>query len=602
MSAAAAALIFRFGMLHFSDRITLEKEPDRHEYVRRGSILDSHGSILAMSVESRSLYANPSEIENPEDVAVKVSAALGMDESSLLVRLANTKKQFVWIKRRLTEEEVDRIAALDFKGLHYKIEYRRVYPHGSLASNLVGFVGTEGYGMEGIEYKYDNELISCPDSIFTAKDSLFRAGNSVVLTIDRVIQYQAEKLLTEVISTSGARQGAVIVTEVKSGKILALAKEPGYDPNDYALYTPFERSFFTVTEPFEPGSVMKIFSVATYSDTHPGVNPKYYCNGVYSQIDPEIKCTGVHGTVTLADSIRYSCNVGILSSMREIEAVQWYNHLRSYGFGERTLSGISGESSGIFHPVTEWSGRTKYSTAIGQEIGVTSLQLAGAYGAIASGGIYYSPYIVDSVVDSEGKILSREVPQSRGRVMSADLARALRKMLSLVVSSGTGRNAALAEYVAAGKTGTAQKSVHGVYVKGKNIASFAGFAPVENPDCVIVVIIDEPVGDTSGSFVAAPIFARLAERILPFRGNAIREKQKYTPVTTTNSGYRFTGDLVPEFRGRTLADALRVINAIQEVYPITPIIQGKGRVVEQSPAPGNAIPADGKIVIQLREE
>jgi cell division protein FtsI (penicillin-binding protein 3) len=593
--------IVKLSMLHFSNRISLPPEKDRHEYVRRGYIKTRGGDILAASLECRSLYANPHEIGNPEDTAVKLSRVIGLNEQYILSRLIKSGKQFVWIKRKLTENEVSLITELRIKGLYFRKEYLRVYPHGSLASHILGFVNADGMGIEGLEYRYDGLMTSYNDDMLASGEDDFRSGRSLVLTIDRVIQYTAEKELRDAVTRSNARQGSIIITEVKTGRILALAKYPSFDPNRYSDATEQERSFFTLSEPFEPGSTMKIFSAAAYLTAHPGSREKFLCTGAIDIADAEINCTGVHGRVDIQDAIKYSCNVGVISSMQSVRASAWHSLLRAFGFGERTGVEISGESPGILRDLKGWSGLSKYSTAIGQELSVTSVQLAAAYGAIANDGVYYSPYILEEVVDAQGSPVSRPERSPKGRVLPQTLARELRLMLTRVVEGGTGKNAAIPYYRVGGKTGTAQKSEKGIYVKDRNIASFAGLAPVDNPELCIVVIIDEPQGVTAGSMVAAPVFARIAYRILPYRGVTYDKPSAYPLLKSRAVKYRFNGESVPDFTGRTLPDAVKIIAAIQEKIPIHITVEGSGRVYAQSPAPGGRIKTDDTIRLRLRE-
>ncbi|HEY1406257.1 MAG TPA: penicillin-binding transpeptidase domain-containing protein [Spirochaetota bacterium] len=601
VTVAGVYLIVKLGTLHFSGRISLPPKSDRHEFVRRGYIKDRSGDIIAASIECRSLYANPQEIKNPEDAAVKISRALGLSEEYVLSRLARTGKRFVWIKRKLGEDELARVTDLSIPGIYFKREYTRVYPHGSLAAHLIGFVDSDNEGLEGLEYKYDDVLTTYTNEVLSSNDSDFRAGHSIVLTIDRVIQYTAEKELQAVIESSGARQGAVLITESRSGRILAFAKYPTFDPVNYSSATPFERSFFTVTEPYEPGSTMKAFSVSAYLTAKPGSTESFTCNGSVDIADAHINCTGVHGRINIADAIKYSCNVGIISSMRSVTSASWYSFLRAFGFGERTGTEIAGESPGILRELKGWSGLSKYSTAIGQEISVTSLQLAAAYGAIANDGVYYAPYVVEEIVDDHGDLVYHPKRPPKGRVIPEKLARELKRMLLRVVEGGTGKNAALAYYHVGGKTGTAQKAFKGSYAKDRNISSFAGLVPIDNPDLCIVVIIDEPKGVTAGSIIAAPVFAKIASRVLPYRGIGPSRTGHYDLSPSRPFAYTLNDTLLPDFTGRTLPDALKIVAAIQEKNPIHISVEGKGVVYRQTPAAGSNLQPNDNLVLYLRE-
>jgi len=601
VAIAGGFLLVKLGTLHFSSKISIPAPADRHSFVRRGFIKDRGGDIIAASVECRSLYANPGEIVQTEDTAGKLAVALGLNEEYVLSRLARTNKRFVWIKRKLAEDELSRVIDLNLPGIHFKREYIRIYPHGTLAAHLVGFVNPDNEGMEGIEYKYDDILTSYRADVRSEGDSSFRAGNSIILTIDKVMQYTAEKELKQVVDSSGAHQGVVIITETKTGRILSFAKYPSYDPADYRSASSFERSFFTLSEPFEPGSTMKIFSAAAYLAAKPGSREMFHCTGAVDIADAHINCTGVHGRIDINDSIKYSCNVGIISSMRFVSNASWYSYLRAFGFGERTGSEIPGESPGILRGIKDWSGLSKYSTAIGQEISVTSVQLAAAYGAIANDGVYYPPYIIEEVVDDHGVTVYKQKRPPKGRVIPETMAKELKRMLLRVIEGGTGRNAAVSYYHAGGKTGTAQKSLKGVYVKDRNISSFAGIAPIDNPDLCIIVIIDEPQGVTAGSIIAAPVFAKIASRVLPYRGTGPSRSGRYEMMKSRTREYAVTGKEVPSFIGRSLPDSLKIIAAIQEKNPIHISVEGKGRVYRQSPEPGTSLRPDDTLLLYLRE-
>jgi cell division protein FtsI (penicillin-binding protein 3) len=593
-------LLVRLGMLHFSPRIAVIPPPDRHEFVRRGFVRDSKGNVLAMSLECRSLYVNPSEIDNSEESAKKIAQALSLNAEEVLKRLSQQNKRFVWIKRKLSEEELTRVVNLDLKGVHYKKEYIRVYPQGDLASHVLGFANADNLGVEGVEYKYDDVLTSYEGEIFAPDKGDFRCGNSVNLTIDRNIQEIAQENLAAAVKDTGAKQGSVIITEVNSGRILALAKYPGFDPNAYMHSTAAERSFFSVTEPFEPGSTMKIFSAGAFISYRPSIaGETHVCKGGVDIADAHINCTGVHGKVNLADSITYSCNVGIISDMKNLSSAKWYSYLTAYGFGARTGSEIAGESPGILREVKAWSGLSKYSTSIGQEISVTILQMAAGFGAIGADGIYYSPHIVESVTDTTGSEVIRVKREPKGRIMSVETARELKKMLARVVREGTGKKAAIGYYTVGGKTGTAQKSVRGSYTKDVNISSFAGLAPVDDPDVCIIVVLDEPKGVTAGSVVAAPVFASIAERVLPYRGVTL-SKPAVTQMRKARTQDYVWNSGMPDFKGKSLPESVKIIAAIQAKIPIHISVEGSGAVVGQKPAAGSPLSANDTIILYMR--
>jgi cell division protein FtsI (penicillin-binding protein 3) len=461
----------------------------------------------------------------------------------------------------------------------------------------VGFVGMDNRGLEGIEYKYD-ELLSGKKSPVVSDDN-GALGSSVSLTVDRLIQHRSEKELGAAVRSTGAIQGSVVVLEIKTGRILAVAKYPGFDPNFYYRYSGSEWKNYSITDSFEPGSTMKVISMAAVLEFLPDIRREYVCAGKIEIADETVKCTGIHGRVDLNDIIRYSCNSGMIQAMKGVRREDHYAMLQRFGFGRKTGVELPGESEGFLRPVSEWSGLSKYSLSIGQELSVNSIQLAAAFAAVANGGVYVVPTIIESVEGGDGNIIQSFYPQTRGRAIRADIARRILKMMRASVDDGTGNRAGINYYSVAGKTGTAQKSMKkGGYYSDRMTASFVGIAPYEDPEICILVALDEP-GGASGGGAAAPVFARISERILPYLGIKYGRRQAAAPRRTET--VKFTGDKIPDFRGMPLSESLRILVMMQKKYPVTYGFEGTGVVHSQSPAPGVQLENNQKIKLYLRE-
>lgn len=584
--------------LHFSDKIKLPET--RPLDTGRGIITDRGGYILAMSIEQESLYANPEEIDDPDSAAVQLSQVTGIPVSAIKEKLLK-KTKFVWIRRKLDDSMAESVRSLKLKGLHFLREYRRVYPYRELAANVLGFVGMDNKGLEGMEYRYNN-LLSGRDEVVT--DDISRkvySKKNLRLTIDRYIQHVAEHELDSAMKTHGATQGAVIIMEVGTGRILAVAKRPGYDPNWYFRYDGRRISNFSIVDAFEPGSTLKLFSMASLLEYRPdALGRSYYCDGKVEVNGVVIKCLHKHGTLDIFGVIRESCNSGVIQSVKSLEKDEMYSTLKKFGFGEITGIELPGETGGILRPVSKWSGLSKYSISIGHEISVTSVQMAAAVGAIANGGVYVYPSIIESVERPDGTVIKGFYPRIKGRVMKYEHARTVTQMMRDVVKSGTGRRGESVYYEIAGKTGTSQKFImaEGAY-SDRNVSSFVGFAPWINPRICMVVVIDDPEDRVTGGASAAPLFARITDRVLPYMGAGSRSGHAGTVKSTSRLVYRSSG-VMPDLRGMTVGQVSIVLRALEDTAGVEYYIKGSGRVYGQRPGPGSVVTKNGTILVYMR--
>ena len=512
-------LVVRITKLMFFEKDILLTNPRIDRSVERGFITDRNGEKLALSLETYSVYARPSEIQQKSEAARQLAGPLGVPYEQIL-RKINTRKPFVWIKRQVDVKHSDELEKLDVKGIYLEKEYRRYYPFESLASHVIGFAGVDQKGLEGVEFQFDDALLPKRIERKSENTQTLRRGYTVVLTIDRFIQEIVEEELIAAFETTGARHISAIVMHPSTGEILAMANHPGYNLNRFSSYDDRLKRNRAITDSFEPGSTFKIFVAAMLLDN--GIlqeTDQFECAGSVNVYDVTIHDTGVHGTVNFRQILERSCNVGMVKAVDGVDNAQLYESLRAFGFGEPTGVNLPGEARGILRNPRDWSGLSKYVLSIGQEISVTPLQLVAAASAIANGGVLMQPRIVQRVEKSDGTLLTEYRPVQLRRVIREETAEQLLDILIGVLSDrGTGYKARLEGYTIAGKTGTAQiaDTVSGGYLDGQFFASFVGFLPIPDPRIVILITLDRPLGETYGGQTAAPIFRNIVERIAPY--------------------------------------------------------------------------------------
>ncbi len=585
--------------LHFSDKIKIQE--DRPLSIGRGTIYDRSGYILASSIALRSVFANPSRIEKPAVVARKLASLLPLSSKFILKRLLK-KKKFVWIMRKCDDATANRVAALGIKGIGFRKEYKRVYPYKNLASNILGFVGLDNRGLAGIEYKFD-DLLSGRGDVFKNEAGKKQYGKKdIYLTIDRFIQHCAESELNLALEKHHAKQGAILVMDIKTGKLLAMAKAPGFDPNRYRAFPAMARKNFSIVDSYEPGSTMKVLSMASVLGHKPGVlKKKFFCRGYKDIADVRIKCLSKHGEISPEEILRHSCNAGMIQASQQIKKSDLFETYSRLGFGKKTGIELPGESAGILRPVSKWSGLSRASMSIGHEISVTSVQLLAAFSAIANGGIYNIPTIIERIDRcDDGKIVRQFRKRSKGRVLGKDISKLLMEMMRSVVKDGTGHRAASKFYETLGKTGTSQKFARSIgEYTDRNISSFVGIAPYKSPQIAVLVIIDDPEDRFSGGAAAAPVFAKLVDRILPYLGEG-RSTDSLKIGRTPPSPLRKNLSRWPDFSGMDMADLRDFFSATGRLRHLSFKILGKGKVYRQSIAPGKKINDKESIVLYMK--
>ena len=608
---------------------------------QRGELLDRQGRQLARSVQTVSLFLDPDglDVETLDRNAQQLAKMLGLKQADLAKEFREAyeeKRRFIWIARRLDAAQAEKIVAMNLPGLQTRLEPKRYYPNGPLAAHVLGYVGLDGQGLGGVEQFYNAKISGEPGRLFLEKDAngkpyesyeiASKPGQTVVLTIDQTIQYLAEQSLLAAVQRSRAKSGSVIVLDPRSGEILALANAPTFDPNKVANAKPETRSNWALQNIYEPGSTFKIVAFsAAIENKLVKIDDHIDCQmGAITVAGRVIHDHHPFGSLTIAEALAKSSNVGAIKLGLRVGDETMYDYIKRFGFGSKTGIELPGETSGILRKVERWQPASIGSIAIGQEVGVTPVQMVSAFGALANDGVRVAPHLIREVRNAEGAVVYRAQPEQR-RVISAETAIALRGMLEGVTLHGTAKKAQLDGYSAAGKTGTAQKidPKTKAYSATKFVGSFVGFAPVSNPQVVIIVVIDEPAGAYHGGDVAAPIFREVAEQILPNLGimpdietssipeliakvnedperaakkreeQAQSEQQRQATMPTVDSNGGRGGEVVyavaskkamlmPDLRGRSVRDVARACAQLG----LQVEARGEGRVLKQSPSAG----------------
>ncbi|MDR5683040.1 MAG: penicillin-binding transpeptidase domain-containing protein [Armatimonadota bacterium] len=532
------ALLGRVGYLQTARADDLRRIAQRQQVdvvpvpASRGRIYDRNGRVLATNVLADSAYAIPNAVLRPHDFANKVGPVLGVPPGEILRRLERGG-YFVWLARHLPADVAGRLRALRLDGqLGFLAEQRRAYPNGVLAAHVLGFAGVDNQGLSGVELQYDRALRGSPGEAVLLRDAMGREipegrrllrpatdGADLVLTIDEVVQHIAERELASAAKQARARGGSVIVMDVRTGGVLALANYPRYNPNRYETADPQTWRNRAIADAYEPGSTFKIVVVAAALDAgRIGEDTTLSCPG-YLVVPGNHRIREAHGVahgrVLPADIVRLSCNVGAALTGARLGPANLHRYARQMGFGSPTGIDLPGESPGILRPVREWSGSDVYTISFGQGIATTPLQLVTAVATMANGGRRVRPHVVSLIRDADGRVRRVIEPTPGPQVLKPSVARAMMEMMVRTVTDGTGTAAAIEGYAVAGKTGTAQKpNPAGGYLAGRFVSSFVGIVPADRPRLAILAMLDEPQGPYYGGVVAAPIFQRVASQTL----------------------------------------------------------------------------------------
>ncbi|HMG84761.1 MAG TPA: penicillin-binding transpeptidase domain-containing protein [Terracidiphilus sp.] len=557
-AVAIAARLFWLQVIRHSDYLErADKQQQRTFEVapRRGILYDRNMHELAMTVQVESVYAVPSEIDDQKGAARVLAAIVHTDSEDRLTRedqiahRLDEGRSFAWIARRVTPEIATKIRGLNMKGIYFQNEFQRFYPDNQIAAQVLGYVGVDDNGLGGLEGKFNGALHGVPGHMFTAMDARRRVlgsvahepepGQNLQLTIDENIQFMAEKALNHAMEKTNADNGTIVVQDVHTGQILALAIRPTFNPNDFRHTTTALLKDHAVSDVYEPGSVFKLVTYASALDSNvTKPDDMIDCQG------GQIKMAGgriIHdnqgehlGVVTVHKALEESSDVAAVKLALKIGPDRFYQYMRDFGFGSRSGVEVPGETRGLLRPTSKWNGSSIGSLAIGQEVGVTPVQLVSMVSTIANGGTYLPPRVLmpdqlthnakpaalEAAAFRPGEDMPNPLPSGAHRVISEMAAAQMRKMMEGVVLFGTGKPAQLNGYSSGGKTGTAQKvdPVTHLYSKTMHIASFAGIAPVNNPVIAVAVVIDNPRSGPSyyGTAVSAPVFAEVAQEVLEY--------------------------------------------------------------------------------------
>jgi cell division protein FtsI (penicillin-binding protein 3) len=494
----------------------------------RGMIFDRAGRKLAISVPQTTIVANPSVIEDPVAYAAKLAPIVNVDQAKLEGLLSDRKSQFAYVARAVDDKVARQVRALHLTGISYQDESRRYYPNGTVAGPVLGLVGTDHTGLGGMEYAYNSLLTGTPGRVELERDpqgndipggehqiTPAKRGQDLVLTIDASLQWSTEQALLAGVNSMDARRGMAIIVDVQTGDVLAMATVDGATDTTPAEPAPATENIAPVTDVYEPGSTNKVITMS--GAIQEGlVSPDTVFDNVYQSIrvgDGVYEDVEDHSsTMTVADILAQSSNVGTITIAKQLGKDRLANYLRAFGFGQRTALNLPGEQAGVTFDAAKYTDTSMGAVPIGYGISVTPMQMLDVYTTIANHGLARPPRLVAATVDADGKRHDRPLRAPR-QVISPETARAVTGMLQKVVTEGTGTKAQIAGYPVAGKTGTAAKAP---YDSGEYNASFAGFAPANNPRLAAIVVMDSPQGSIYGADAAAPVFQQIMQFALTY--------------------------------------------------------------------------------------
>ena len=571
--------------------------------IERGPILDRNGRVLAIQTQLSSVTVWKPELDDSEAAISILSDILDMSFEAIR-DIFSSGRSFSYIKRKVSERENKAITDAKsegfLSGIYLQKEYDRTYPEQELASHVLGIVGVDNEGLEGLELVL-NDLLS-PPLIGDANSY----GNQVFLTLDINVQYTTEKLAQKTFESNQAEAVMLLVMDAKTGDILGYASQPTFNPNSYNSFPSNNRLNRPAKSAYEPGSVFKVFSLASFINLGGiGPNSRFVCNGFYEHPDiaEPIKCLGVHGQVGPFDIIKFSCNAGAAYASEQVESEEFYAQLRLFGFGAETDLPFPGESNGLLNSTPYWSTRTKPTLAFGQEISTSAVQIITAATVFTNQGMLLEPHIIKKVVTPDGRVANTYDRKVIRRAISSDAAKTMLSMMEGATQpGGTAVLAAVDGVRVAAKTGTAQlyNRETGTYSEDEVVASCLSILPVDDPQLLIYVMIEKPkAGEIYGGRIAAPVVSELASELIPYLGIP-----KDSDVVIHHTGaIRIIeapelriDDALPDFTGLSKRQLLPLFD--QKIVQVR--IQGEGWVVQQTPAPGTRIRKDMLIVLELK--
>ena len=596
MGAFALYLLVHYYMLMLKDTVPPVVRQSLG-FTERGSILDRNGRLLALQVRFADVSVWRPSIEDINLLSNELEPVIDMPSAEIRERIDSSESNFIYIKRQIDDAAARRLSALleekKIKGVMVQPIVGRLYPEKNIASQVVGFVGDRNRGLEGIEYAFNDILDGVENN---------GKGSQVVLTIDTYVQHILEQIASRTMNETGAQAVMLLAMDPRSGDILGSASLPNFDPNNFRASDDINRMNRPVIWAYEPGSVFKVFTIASLLDSGAiSGNSVFTCNGTYvTRSGIQINCLGAHGRVTARDIIIHSCNAGAAYASDNINSGAFYQLLSDFGFGARTGAGSPGETTGYLGKSESWSDRTKPTLAIGQEISVSAYQMIQAASAVANDGILVPPRIVSKIVSADGKVTEWQGGESR-RILKAETARAMRSyMVDAASSIGTAWRAAVGDMSLAVKTGTAQiiDPATRRYSDSDFIASCIALLPAESPSLILYVVIIKPRGEILGGRIAAPAIREAAESLINYLGipRGLNPQITHPPSIDIPAGrLPVINDNVPDFSGvakRTLLPLLLRADIRVEIY-------GDGWVRRQSPPAGTPVYPGMTIILEL---
>jgi cell division protein FtsI (penicillin-binding protein 3) len=608
---------------HFAHAAALQQQSGFEVAPRRGVLYDRNLRELAMTVSVDSVFAIPSELGDNKEAAAELLAEIVhadpadnfTSKQQMLARF-NASHGFAWVARKQDPDTINRIRELNLKGVYFQKEFKRFYPNGDLAAQVLGYVGTDDNGLGGLELHFDDEMHGAPGHMSTALDAKRHVmesvetqpmpGENLVLAIDANIQYIAERALDAQVAKMKALHGTVVVQDPHTGQILALAISPRFNPNDQRHMDASVLSNLAVSDVYEPGSTFKLVTYSAALDGA-GVQPTDIvdCQGgamtMFGRTLHDDK-SDHYGRITVQQALEHSSDVGAAKMALKLGSQKFYDYVRGFGFGERSGIELPSETRGLLRAPKKWGATSILSIAIGQEVGVTPVQLVTMVSAIANGGVYMPPHILLQSTDEmkgdprlqpaafrPANQLPEKLPEGSHRVISEMTSAKMRAMMQGIVVEGTGKKAALNGYSAAGKTGTANKvdpATH-TYSHTKLVASFAGFAPVSNPAIAIAVVIDNPTagGEVShyGGATSAPVFADVAQQVLEYLG--VPHDQPLKPKKELQIARGDGAEDAPSDSGADVSAMLADVNSLPADDPLRAPTEGAPLPVHAAAVP-----------------
>ena len=608
----------------------------------RGPILDRKGRQLAISVAVESIYGIPEEMSDPETELRTISRFTKVDVKELLAHSRN--KSFLWIARKITRETADRIKELQLPGVYFTQESRRYYPNKELAAHVLGFVGMDNKGLSGVEYQYDHVVCGVPGKLSALRDAKRRlllsekasvpaVGRTLQLTIDSAIQHIAEEELKAAVQEQNANGGAVIIMNPFNGEILALANEPSFNPNAYIQYKATRWKNKAIQDYYEPGSTFKPVIVTAALDlglVQPDDLFDCQMGSITLARGHVMEDHKSFGILSLRQIISKSSNVGMIKVGLKVGPRSLFEYANAFGFGKKTGIDLPGEAPGLVRPPEKWSAISIGAFSIGQELGVTAVQVLRMMSAISNGGYLPAPHCVAKISDSSGNLKPTVFAQPQPLPVQHNTILTLQELVEAVVQpGGSGTLAQIPGYRVAGKTGTAQRiGTSGTYVDGGYFASFVGYAPAQNPAFSMIVLLDGPKKEHYGGRVAAPLFRKIGQQVLKYldippdqvtENPVLQAESAFPRVTEANlfpegiepvaytppeqhHKLAIAGDdgkaselVMPSLYGKTMGETVEILSKTKAQFRLL----GSGTVTKQWPFPGALLNHEDVCIITL---